>query len=472
MKNTTVFDAMGMVRESLITESLTLFELPATAVRPRRKERFYSFMSSNWAAAIICAFVGISVIAGIAWVGNNPPDMPPASSDTEQESAVDESEIFEKESDKQTDHEAVPLPTSGLVIQGDVLLYVTKYQGTATNVVIPESYDDRPVRGIAADAFKKSNIVSVTIPDTIHYIRESAFSQCQNLKTLHLPASVEEIDPTAFFGCTALESITVDEGNTYYRAEGNCLIEIATGRLIVGCKNSVIPDDGSVKIIGRRAFYECTGLATLHLPDSLSIIEEEAFYGAAGLTLVTGGEGLTEIMEKAFYLCGNLARFPFCEGLKIIGERAFSGCRALTHAILPEGMEKIRSQAFADCTSLTNVSIPVDGDMYGELFTGVPITSFTVPEGRTSIGEMFSNNRNIQRIYLPSTLESIVDRAFTSCYELHDIHYNGTKAQWLALVGDYQNWMGFVKEFTLHCTDGDFRYEYDGYQSVTEYPVS
>ncbi len=75
----------------------------------------------------------------------------------------------------------------------------------------------------------------------------------------------------------AIESITVSDENPYFYASENCLIEKSTGKLILGAKNSVIPNDGSVKIIGSGAFYGCGEIESLIIPDSITVIEELAF---------------------------------------------------------------------------------------------------------------------------------------------------------------------------------------------------
>ena len=91
----------------------------------------------------------------------------------------------------------------------------------------------------------------------------------------------------AFSYCTGLTSITVAKGNTKYHSAGNCLIETESKTLIAGCKNSIIPTDGSVTSIGDGAFYGCTGLTNVTIPDSVTSIGSNAFYGCTGLTSIT-----------------------------------------------------------------------------------------------------------------------------------------------------------------------------------------
>ena len=74
-----------------------------------------------------------------------------------------------------------------------------------------------------------------------------------------------------------IEKIVVAEGNPCYYVDGNCLIEKSSKKIILGCDSSVIPDDGSVKIIGEAAFANCKSLETIILPKSITEIEADAF---------------------------------------------------------------------------------------------------------------------------------------------------------------------------------------------------
>ena len=130
-----------------------------------------------------------------------------------------------------------------------------------------------------------SSLKSVTV--TGGNILYSAFRDCTGLTSVTIPDSVTSIGDGAFYGCTGLTSITVVEGNSKYHSAGNCLIETATNTLILGCKTSVIPTDGSVTSIGSPAFQNCTGLTSVTIPDSVTSIGSYAFYGCTRLTRIT-----------------------------------------------------------------------------------------------------------------------------------------------------------------------------------------
>ena len=85
-------------------------------------------------------------------------------------------------------------------------------------------------------------------------LNKGAFSGCSGLTNVTIPSSVTSIGNSAFSGCIGLEKISVVTGNPKYHSAGNCLIETKTKTLIFGCKNSIIPTDGSVTSIGNSAF--------------------------------------------------------------------------------------------------------------------------------------------------------------------------------------------------------------------------
>ena len=112
------------------------------------------------------------------------------------------------------------------------------------------------------------------------------FYGCSGLKSVTIPDSVTSIGSSAFKFCSGLEKISVVAGNTKYHSAGNCLIETKTKTLILGCKNSTIPTDGSVTSIGDSAFEFCSGLTSITIPNSVTSIGSSAFYNCSSLTSV------------------------------------------------------------------------------------------------------------------------------------------------------------------------------------------
>ena len=185
-----------------------------------------------------------------------------------------------------------------------------------------------------------SSLSEISLPDSLTSIGDSAFEFCTALEAIEIPAGVQEIGEIGtgaatevmggvFAGCNALASITVEQGNERYYAEGNCLIDREHKLLIAGCKNSVIPEEG-VTAIGNGAFRWHFGLTEIKIPDSVIEIGMYAFEACTGLTRVDLGEGVERIGTFAFYSCTSLDRIVIPESVTDIYLNAFSYCSALT----------------------------------------------------------------------------------------------------------------------------------------------
>ncbi|MBR7112251.1 MAG: leucine-rich repeat domain-containing protein [Clostridia bacterium] len=168
-----------------------------------------------------------------------------------------------------------------------------------TSIAMPSS-----VTSIGDGAFCNcSNLTSITISEGVTSIGDEAFYNCSRLVSITIPSSVTSIGEWAFLRCSGLESIIVASGNTKYRSEGNCLIEIRPCKLVLGCKNSVIPTDGSVTEIDMSAFYGCSGLTSITIPNSVTRIDSSAFGGCSSLKSVTFEN--TNGWQYATYYGGN-----------------------------------------------------------------------------------------------------------------------------------------------------------------------
>ena len=271
-------------------------------------------------------------------------------------------------------------------------------QSAALNgeIIIPEKiiYKDvaYSVTTINASAFSGcSGLTGITIPDSVTSIERLAFYQCSGLTSITIPDSVTRIGWRAFEWCNGLESITVERDNPNYHSAGNCIIETASKTLIAGCKNSIIPNDGSVTSIGDYAFYNCSSLTSITIPDSVTSIGNSAFYWCGSLTSISIPDSVTSIGDSAFYDCNSLTSITVEQGNAVyhsagnciietasktliagcknsiipndgsvtsIGDYAFEGCRGLTSITIPDSVTSIGNYAFSSCSGLTSITIP------------------------------------------------------------------------------------------------------------------
>ena len=231
-----------------------------------------------------------------------------------------------------------------------------------TSITIPDS-----VTSIGRYAFRGcTGLTSVTIPDGVTSIGGYAFYNCTGLTSVTIPDSVTSIGDGAFYGCTGLTSITVSTGNPVYHSTNNCIIETKTKTLISGCKNSVIPSDGSVTSIGKTAFSGCDGLTSVTIPDSVTSIGDRAFESCSDLTNITVSSGntvyhstdncLIETESKTLILGCKSSIIPTDGSVTSIGNEAFYGCTGLTSITIPDSVTSIGGWAFYYCSGLTSLA--------------------------------------------------------------------------------------------------------------------
>ena len=140
-------------------------------------------------------------------------------------------------------------------------------------------------------------------------IDDLAFSGCSGLTKITIPKGVTNIGWRVISGCSDLTSIVVDEGNSVYTSANgaNAIIEKASNTLIAGCKSTIIPE--SVTSIGNCAFYGCSALTSISIPESVTSIEWSAFQDCSSLAGIIIPKGVTSIGRAAFWGCSGLTEF-------------------------------------------------------------------------------------------------------------------------------------------------------------------
>ena len=158
--------------------------------------------------------------------------------------------------------------------------------------------------------YNNGELTLIEIPNSVTSIGEYSFYHCYNLTSITIPESVTCIGSSAFAGCSRITTIEVDKNNPIYDSRDNCnaIIETETNELIVGCENTIIPNN--ITSIGGYAFYY-SRLTSITIPNSVISIGEYAFSYCSALTSITIPDSVICIGEYAFSYCSRLT--IYCE---------------------------------------------------------------------------------------------------------------------------------------------------------------
>ena len=329
--------------------------------------------------------------------------------------------------------------------------------------------------------FSNSYTGSVTIPSSVTYngttysvtkIDDYAFYYCTGLTEVNIPNSVTSIGYEAFYNCTGLTSVnnipnSVTEigsyafrGTAWYNNQADGIVYINNvlyeykGTMPEG--TSILIKDGTVSIssyafygctglisvnipnsvteIGSYAFYGCTGLTEVNIPNSVTLIGHNAFYNCTGLTSVTIGNSVTEIGSFAFYNCTGLTEVNYnaenCTSMGSSDYPVFRRCSNLKTLNIGNEVKNIPSYAFKYCTGLTSV---------------------TIGNSVTSIGsEAFYNCTGLTSVTIGNSVTSIGYEAFYNCTGLTEVNISDLSA-WCKIDFNYSaNPLYYAKKLKLN----------------------
>ena len=271
-----------------------------------------------------------------------------------------------------------------------------------------------------------SGLTTATIPETVTYnsttfnvtsIGDRAFSNCSSLASITIPNRVTSIGDNAFSGCSSLPI----ENNLRYA--DTYLVEAVDNTL------STYSIKEGTKWIGNYAFYHCSSLTSVTIPNSVTSIGDNAFRGCSSLTAPVYNAHCFAYMPTSY-----IGAYIIPQGIKQIAGGAFSNCDFLTSVTIPNSVTSIGNDAFSDCSSLTSMVVEGGNTTYDsrencnaiiETATNTLIVgckNTIIPYSVTSIGDYaFAYCDSLTSFTIPNSVTSIGDYAFAYCVSLTSV---------------------------------------------------
>lgn len=309
-----------------------------------------------------------------------------------------------------------------------------------TSIVIPARV--AAVGGLSRGTFRNNtSLTSVTFEkgSRITSIPTEAFNFCTALKSIHLPATVTEIERNAFIYCKSLAAVTIEEGGEILKI-GNTAFKGT--KLSVTNINALIKN---VTEISEYAYQETTSTVdedgTLVIPEGITTIGREAFRKANGIKKIQFPSSLVSIESYAFSECSNLTEVVIPDGVISIGDSAFRGCASLKKVVVPSSVVDLGNYAFISCFALEEADVACD--IGYRMFDGCDkLKNLTLGNTVTAIGDYaFNGCDSLERVVLPSSLTNVGEvpaigrEAFRDCKKLESVAFAENYNQ--ITIGEY-----------------------------------
>lgn len=304
---------------------------------------------------------------------------------------------------------------SEFTIEGTIL---KAYSGNAAVVVVPEEVTD-----IGTVFMNNTYIQKVILPEGITQLANYAFYNCTNLAEINIPANVTTIGNYCFDYCGSLSTVIF---------EGNALTSIGNYSFAFTTSLKAIDLPEGLTTINTAAF-NASGIEEIVMPSTLSVIGDGAFYYALALRSVTFNEGLENICREAFYGCSSLKEIIIPDSVTSISRYSvtsagstssnyytFAYCTSLERVVLGSNVTKIGKYTFYGYSSLKEIEWGGVTALYGYAFAACGFEELTLPEQITSFNTYaFADNVNLKKVYYYSSVSQ--NYLFANCTSLETV---------------------------------------------------
>lgn len=316
-----------------------------------------------------------------------------------------------------------------------------------------------PANEVPEEAFFKSKIEKVVLPNTTTSIGKYCFFNCFGLNSLNIPEGVTRIKSYSFYGCTKLPAITLsatvtiidslaftgsspiinidDENQNFSDIDGVLFNKPQTTLIhcpIVKTETYTIPN--TVTLIGNHAFQNCSNLLSIILPQNVRNIGYQSFKLCKTLDSIIIPSSVISIGKSAFSECISLKSVEIPSTVQTIGSHLFYFCDKLDSVIINSPIQELPMYTFYYCESLKSVTInhPLKRIHKRAFGYCTALSSFNFFQSVEYIEEeAFLSCSSLKKVIIPSSTKSIGIRAFKGCSSLTYASINSK----VTYLGDY-----------------------------------
>jgi len=320
-----IFEASGHLDDDLISEVLGKYEAKKSATH-NRFTKMNRGIKIAVAAAACLAILAVAIPTATLVIEHGeytPPAVGAENSGVELESSPEHDGskglIYEVNEDGKT----VSFVSYGTCTD-EVVYIASTYNGMPVTEMHNVAYWEATYIPYDHD-FNSKYVKRLVISDTVQIVDSECIRQCPNIESVYYGASVARIRHLTFNGGYGdnFSTVEVSPNNPYYSDKGNCIVDLRTKTLVLATPTTVIPDDGSVEIIGFMAFCSAKSITSIVIPEGVKVIDHGAFKSCYELESIKLPDSLEVIELSAFGTCPELKTLELGTNLKAFNQTIF-----------------------------------------------------------------------------------------------------------------------------------------------------
>ena len=331
----------------------------------------------------------------------------------------------------------------------DNSLKITKYNGTDTDIIIPNVINGKDVVELETSLFEgNASISKITLQSNIKTIGNNAFANMANLEEVIINPEVTNYGEKLLLNSLNLKKLTITASSTmlmsfYDFDEANIpnglTVTIIPGDPYVNPNEGIfknMTENSSINVVLHETWTHVMGFVGCKFLKSIAIPSTVTGIGIGSFAVFSGCINLEAVyiddISSWLQIAQEDGPLLYAHNLYIKGE-------LVKDLIIPEGVTSIASFALRGCLSLESLTLPSTMTYLGNscLAGCSNLKYLIIPEGVTKIGnQAFSGCSSISTLVIPESIRNVYSGTFNDMDSLEAVYYKGTRSQWFQYLAN------------------------------------